>query len=179
MANFDIYAPRLKRWEGWKYADDPDDYGGATKAGVTLATFRSVFGAEKTKADLRNMTEGQWRTIMKGLFWDRCKADKIQNQSVAEIFVDWCINSGVGKIKMAQQLLDVAADGVVGPATLAAINANGQRFHRLVKLTRAKRFISQIEANPRQMKYFDGWMARLLDFDYVVPREELERMFDS
>ena len=63
MANFDTYAPRLRRWEGNKFVDDPADYGGATNGGVTLKTFRAVFGADKTVEDLKNMTEAQWRRV--------------------------------------------------------------------------------------------------------------------
>lgn len=163
MAKFEHYAPLLDQFEGRKFVNDPDDYGGATYRGVTLTTFREVFGAEKTVEDLKAMTEAQWRQVMKGRFWDRCKADSINNQSVAEIFVDWCVNSGIGKIKMVQGFVGVTADGIVGPKTLAAINAADQlQLHRRIKLERARRFLTQIDGNFRQMKYFDGWFARLV-----------------
>lgn len=168
MASFDIYAPRLRKWEGSKFVCDPDDYGGATNSGVTLDTFKKVFGQDKTVEDLKNMTDAQWRTVMKGNFWDKCKADLIKNQYVAEIFVDWCINSGIGKIKFVQNFVGVDQDGIVGPKTIAAINAADQsRLHRTIKLARARRFLNQIEANPAsQMKFFNGWFNRLIDFTY-------------
>ena len=166
MASFDKYTPRLKKWEGNKYIDDPNDYGGATNSGVTLSTFRDVFGQDKTKEDLKNMTDEQWRTVMKGI-WDKCGGDSIKNQSVAEIYVDWCINSGVSKIKMVQQMVGTPADGIVGPKTIAAINrANQQVLHRQIKLARAKRYIAQIEARPFNMDNFNGWFNRIIDFNY-------------
>ena len=166
MASFDKYAPRLKKWEGNKYVDDPNDYGGATNSGVTLSTFRDVFGQDKTKEDLKNMTDEQWRAVMKGI-WDKCGGDSIKNQSVAEIYVDWCINSGVSKIKMVQQMVGTPADGIVGPKTIAAINrANQQVLHRQIKLARAKRYIAQIEARPFNMDNFNGWFNRIIDFNY-------------
>ena len=122
MASFDKYAPKLKKWEGG-FGNHPADTGGATMCGVTLSTFRQFFGADKTEADLRKMTEAQWRTVMKGGFWDKCWADQIKNQSVAELIVDWCVNSGTGMIKRVQAIVTTTTDGVMGPKTLYAINA--------------------------------------------------------
>ncbi|MBQ5796313.1 MAG: peptidoglycan domain protein [Kiritimatiellae bacterium] len=129
MASFDKYAPKLKRWEGG-FGNDPDDPGGATMCGVTLATFRAWYGQDKTVADLRRMTDAQWRRIMKDGFWDKCWGDQIKNQSVAEIFVDWVVNSGPAMIKKVQGLVGTTADGVLGPKTLLAINdCNPQKLH--------------------------------------------------
>lgn len=167
MASFDTYAPRLRKWEGRIFTVLPNDKGGPTNSGVTLATFQSVFGSDKTVTDLRNMTESQWRIVMKGLFWDKCWADMIHNQSVAEIFVDWCVNAGLSKIKMVQQMVGTNPDGIVGPKTIAAINrANQEALHRQIKLTRAKRYIAQIEADKTQMGFFNGWFNRIIDFNY-------------
>lgn len=74
MASFDKYAPTLKKWEGG-FVNDPDDAGGATMMGVTLATYRKWYGAGKSVSDLKNMSYDEWRTIMKGGYWDKCKAD--------------------------------------------------------------------------------------------------------
>ncbi len=167
MASFDKYAPKLRKWEGNKFVNDPDDYGGATNKGVTLDTFRMVYGADKTVDDLRNMTEDQWRGVMKGYFWDKCKGDMINNQSVAEIFVDWCINAGIDKIKRVQAMVGTKADGVVGPKTVFAINSAAQEsLHGKIKLARAKRYVTQIENKASQMKYFNGWFNRIIDFNY-------------
>ena len=167
MANFKKYEPRLRKWEGSEFKVDPDDYGGATNSGVTLSTFRKVLGADKTVEDLQNMTYEQWYQVMKGYFWDKCKADQIRNQSVAEIFVDWCIHAGIGKIKLVQAMVEVNTDGIVGPKTLAAINNMSQQvLHRKIKLMRAQRAIDQIYGNPSQMKYFNGFFRRFIDFNY-------------
>ena len=109
MASFDKYAPKLKRWEGG-FANHPADPGGATMCGVTLATFRAWYGQDKTAEDLRRMTETQWRHIMKTGFWDKCWGDQITNQSVAEIIVDWCVNSGTGMIRKVQEIVGTKVD---------------------------------------------------------------------
>lgn len=177
MASFDKYAPKLRKWEGNKFVDDPDDYGGATNKGVTLDTFRMVYGADKTVDDLRNMTEDQWRGVMKGYFWDKCKGDMINNQSVAEIFVDWCINAGIGKIKNVQKILRVDADGIVGPKTLAALNSCNQKvLHYRIKRARLEHYFSCVDgsrevdiysSNPTgNLSFIDGWINRTADFQY-------------
>ena len=166
MANFDTYAPKLKRWEGG-FVNEPDDAGGATNCGVTLATFQVYYGEDKTEADLRKMTEAQWRRIMKGGFWDKCQADMIHNQSVAEIFVDWCVNSGTGMIKRVQGMVGTKADGIVGPNTIRAINGyNQQRLHYLIKSARAAWYAELVAKKAAYLKFYDGWMNRLLDFTF-------------
>jgi len=166
MASFDKYAPKLKQWEGG-FGNHPADTGRETMCGVTLATFRQYFGADKTVADLRAMTEAQWRTIMKGGFWDRCWADQIRNQSVAELIVDWCVNSGTGMLKRVQAIVGVAQDGIMGPKTLAAINAaRAQLLHFKIKAARAAYYESIVLGRPSNIVFYDGWMNRLCSFIY-------------
>lgn len=166
MANFNRYENKLKRWEGG-YANDPADAGGPTNIGITLATFRAFFGADKTEADLRRITAEQWRHIMKGGFWDKCWADQIRNQSVAEIIVDWCINSGTGMIRKVQGIVGAKTDGIMGPRTLAAINAyDPQRLHFMVKAARAEHYAAITRNRSANIKFYDGWINRLADFRF-------------
>ena len=167
MAQFDKYVPTLKKWEGGSYVNDPSDAGGATYMGITLATFQSFYGGDKTERDLQRMTDQQWRHIMKTGFWDKCNADMIQNQSVAEIFVDWCVNSGTGMIKRVQGMVGVKTDGICGPRTTQAINAYEQRrLHYLIKSARAEWYASCVKNRSANLKWYDGWMNRLIDFQF-------------
>ena len=93
MANHKILEPFILRWEGG-FVNDKDDLGGATNMGVTLATYRSVFGSKKTVNDLKRMTRVQWGIIFKKFYWDKWKADDIKDQNVANILVDWIWSSG-------------------------------------------------------------------------------------
>lgn len=167
MANFDKYAPKLKKWEGSAFVNDADDAGGPTNSGVTLDTLRMHYGPTKTVNDLRAMTQQQWTAIMKGNFWDKCWGDMIKNQSVAEIFVDWCINSGIGMIKKVQGIVGTKADGVLGPQTLAAINKYDQRrLHFAIKSARAAYYEDCVKNRSANLKFYDGWMNRLCSFQY-------------
>lgn len=178
MADFNKYEKRLQDWEGSGYSNKASDKGGPTNSGITIDTFRMFYGQDKTIEDLKNMTYEQWRRIMKGGFWDKCKADQINNQSVAEIFVDWTINSGWGMIKKVQKIVGVAEDGIVGPKTIMAINSCNQRaLHYRIKKARALWYLGcvdgGIDLNPRatilptNIANIDGWMRRLGNFLYA------------
>ena len=166
MADFSIYAPKLRQFEGG-FVNDPRDSGGATYGGITLARFRQEFGMDKTVTDLKNMTDDQWCQIMKKGYWDWCGADDIKNQAVAEIFVDWCVNSGLGMIKKVQGIVGTKADGVVGPKTIAAINARDARqLHYAIKAARADYYAQCVKSKSSNIAFYDGWMNRLCQFKY-------------
>ena len=74
MADYRKLVPFIKKWEGG-FSNHPQDRGGATNKGVTLTTYRMVYGKDKTVDDLKNMTESQWNYIFKKLYWDKWKAD--------------------------------------------------------------------------------------------------------
>lgn len=148
------------------YANDPDDLGGATMVGVTLATYTeycSKKGYPRPPVErLRAMAYSQWLDILKTMFWDRWRADEIKNQSVAEILVDWVWASGKYGITIPQQVLGVTVDGVVGPKTISAVNAqNPAAFFARIRAER-KAYIDRICASrPTNNKYKKGWLRRL------------------
>lgn len=127
MANIKVLVPFILSWEGG-FVNDKDDKGGATNKGVTIATWRKV-GYDKDGDgdididDLRLLSlEDMEKCVLKPHYWDRCKADTIKSQDVANILVDWVWASGIWGIKYTQEILSLNMDGVVGPKTIAAIN---------------------------------------------------------
>lgn len=167
MADFKIYAPKLLQIEGG-YINHPDDSAGPTNKGITIQTYRAYCGQDKTIKDLQNMSYGTWQNIMKDLYWDKCKADDIKNQSLAELIVDWCVNSGLVGIRKMQDVAGVKPDGIVGPKTLSAINGADQEqlFDRIWK-ARQQFYINIVKKNPRQQVFMGGWMNRLLSFRFA------------
>ena len=166
MANHKILEPFILRWEGG-FVNDRDDLGGATNMGVTLATYRPVFGSKKTGNDLKRMTRVQWGIIFKKFYWDKWKADYIKDQNVANILVDWLWCSGSYGIKIPQSVLCVSADGIVGSKTIAAINArDGRELFYTIKQER-KDFIDRIcQTRPQNRKFKNGWLNRINSLDY-------------
>lgn len=166
MANSKILEPFILKWEGG-FVYDKVDLGGATNMGVTLATYRSVFGSKKTVNDLKRMTRAQWDVIFKKFYWDKWKADDIKDQNVANILVDWLWCSGSYGIKIPQHVLGVSVDGIVGSKTIAAINArDGRELFDTIKQER-KDYIDRIcQTRPQNRKFKKGWLNRINSLAY-------------
>ena len=109
MADIERLIPHILRWEcgvlkkegqtnreyfqiarkkGW--SDKKSDRGGKTMCGVTLKTFteyRKKKGLPApTAQELRDIDYDTWLDVLRTLFWNRWKADQIQNQSMQEPF---------------------------------------------------------------------------------------------
>ena len=173
MANVYKLAPWILKWEGG-FVNDPADLGGATNMGATIGTWKSC-GYDKDGDgdidvdDLRLLTrEDVVNRVLKPHYWDRWKADDIKSQSVANILVDWVWASGAHGIKIPQRLLGVSVDGIVGPKTLAAVNArNPRELFDMIKIARFD-FIEDIcRKRPANNKFKRGWMNRINDIAYV------------
>lgn len=165
MADFNKYTPTLKRWEGG-FVNNPKDPGGATNMGVTLTTFRQFYGKDKTMADLKKMTSYQWEAIMR-TYWNRCRGDLIESQSIAEIFVDWHINAGVNAIKQVQKLFCITQDGLVGPVTLKYLNSpNREIIFNRIKDAREQYYYNLVRKNRSLACFLNGWLNRTRSFKF-------------
>lgn len=165
MAKSDILVPFVLSWEGG-YVDNPADKGGATCKGVTLATYRSVFGSTKTKADLRNISEVEWSKVFRSLYWGKCMGDEIADQSVANMVVDYAWHSGTSRaVKALQAIVGAKQDGLMGAKTLKAVNASDARaVFRLLKERRTA-YLKGI-AKGTQRQFLKGWLARVEAIGY-------------
>ena len=167
MANPNVLIPFVLRYEGG-FVNDPADSGGPTNKGVTLNTFRSVYGRAKTINDLKRMTDNEWRHIFKLLYWDKCKADDIADKSIANLLVDWAYNSGTSlAIRHIQRIVGVNADGIMGNITLSAINNHSPLpLFGALKQDRIAFFNATAKKNPRKKKFLKGWLNRVNHFAY-------------
>lgn len=189
MADIRKLAPIFLKWEAgahpqltleqqWEiarkkgFSNDPCDAGGATMCGVTISTY-SRYKQIKNKPkpsvnDLKKITLDEWLDILKMFYWDKMKADRIENQSIANLCVDMCWGSGsVTAIRKIQKCLGVAVDGVVGQRTLAALNGfNKAEIHSKLWEMRKIWFINIANARPANKRFLKGWLNRLNDLNF-------------
>ncbi|WP_265390033.1 glycosyl hydrolase 108 family protein [Klebsiella pneumoniae] len=80
------------------YVNDPNDRGGETNMGITIATWRayapSDLGIEATTNTLRNMTKEQAEIIYYNHYWEPKGFCKLETIKIASMLYDWTITSG-------------------------------------------------------------------------------------
>ena len=143
-------------------ANDPADKGGATLVGVTIGTCRRKGRGVPSVSGLSRLSYTEWLDILKTMFWDRWQADKITDQRVALILVDWVWMSGSYGITIPQKLLGVKVDGVVGPKTLAAVNSRDpSSLSELLKRERIAYIDRICSSRPANRRFRSGWLRRI------------------
>ncbi len=185
MADIRQLAPFILSFEGG-YVNHPYDKGGPTNKGVTISTWRQV-GYDKDGDgdidvdDLRLLTdEDVVRRVLEPHYWNRWNADQIHSQSIANLVVDWVWASGKNGITGVQKVLGVKADGIVGPKTIAALNASPRaRLFALIKDARVGFIDAIIARNPSQSVFRKGWLRRLdgIGLGYLQHNDGSRRYF--
>ena len=173
------------------YVNDPDDPGGATKYGVTIHTMRRL-GLDLTadgkvdEADVRVLTKARAVSIFVEHYFRRPKIDQLPEVLHATVF-DMYVNSGANAVKILQRLLgdmriSVAADGVIGPLTIAAtkkgLEAAPRHFTDAYGIARRNYYYDLADRRANSRKYArrrdggkGGWITRAEEF--IDPRYHL------
>lgn len=163
VSDFDRSLPKVLAEEGG-YVNDPHDRGGETNRGVTQRTYDSWRRARGLRVQsVRYISETEVRSIYRERYWDLIRADRLPS-GVNFVVFDWAVNSGVSRaVKGLQQALGKryagAIDGIVGPATLQAVEEypdHDALVDQICDLRMA--FLQQIKGWPR---YGRGWSARV------------------
>lgn len=192
IVNIEKLSPIVSKWEGG-YVNDPIDKGGATNMGVTLNTWK-LYGFDKNgdnkidSTDIKLLNQKDFAFILKN-YWDKWLADKIENQSIANILVDWYWCSGKWGIVKPQRMLGLKDDGIVGNATITKLNneilKNPEKLFKDIFNLR-KEFLQGIVNSSiidyekklgrkateaeimknTQKRFIKGWMNRLNDFKF-------------
>lgn len=116
MASFDDAFDALIGNEGG-YSNNPADPGGETMWGVTARVAR----ASGYAGAMRDLPRETAKTISKKLYWDPLRLDELDPRVAFQIF-DANYNGGHPVIWM-QGSAGAKVDGLLGPATIAAVQA--------------------------------------------------------
>lgn len=144
------------------YVNHPADPGGETNRGIT----KRVYDAYRQRMGLpaqsvRSITSQEVAAIYKAAYWDLAKCDQLP-AGVSYVVFDGAVNSGVAQsIKWLQRALGVTPDGVIGNATLAAVQ-NFDDMDRLVDAICDRR-LAFLQALKTWKTFGKGWGARVAE----------------
>ncbi|BBU27058.1 hypothetical protein BTHE68_07920 [Burkholderia sp. THE68] len=170
---FKSISPIILRHEGG-YVNNPNDRGGPTKYGITLATWQAYaqedVGIDPTLENLKNLTMDQAETIYLKRYWEPKGFCRFNDMRVALMVYDWIITSG-GAAKQVQDLLNntydarVDADGAMGNQTVQAINGIVDQEALLNEIAdlRKQYYTALTLRNSSQLVFLRGWLNRVDD----------------
>ncbi len=160
-----------------RYVNHPADRGGPTCWGITEAVAR----AEGYVGAMRDLPRDAAASIYRCLYWQRPGFDSVALRApriAAELF-DTGVNMGTavaaGFLQRALNALnrtardypDIAVDRIIGPRTLAALDAflrvrgaGGETvLLRAMEALQGERYIALAERRPSQEAFLYGWLA--------------------
>lgn len=159
------------------YVNDPDDRGGETYRGISRRSNPKWRGWELLERyqPLRRgdvINDPGLKEALREIYWDKYfianKFDQFNDDCKALVCFDFAVNGGY-KVSTLQRVLNCPAfgnnlvvDGVVGPKTIAAINAaRPLDFCNAVLDIRKAHFDRLVEQTPAYEKFSDGWNNRI------------------
>lgn len=148
------------------YVDHPADRGGPTKYGITMRTLAAWRGHPVTKEDIRNLTEDEAARIYEQRYLKAGRLDRIADSQLQELVLDCAVHHGMTRaIRLLQQALGVADDGIFGPQTERAL-AQAEKGSLVARLVRRRcLFMAEIvRRDPTQAAFIVGWINRATSF---------------
>lgn len=162
------------------YVNDPNDSGGATNYGITIAVAR----AYGYKGDMRRLPRSMAFRIYSSQYWDKNKLTKIAfiSTSIAAEVADTGVNLGtIGSAKIFQRTLnyfnyklftELKVDGKIGRKSISALIAIVRRHGKkhdiesaILKILNALQGIHYVEIAERyrkNRKFSLGWALNRL-----------------
>ena len=144
MKNFDKVFPLLLKDEGG-YSNNPNDSGGPTNYGITLADYRAYINEDGVALDVKKMTVDQATTIYKEKYWDALNCDELP-AGVDYTCFDYAVNSGLGRPRKALDKFKLLS----GTDLIDAINNERTAFLKAL-----------VRRSPKDGEFLKGWLSRV------------------
>ena len=165
MADFErAFLKTLKAEGGDTLTDAPLDRGRQTYAGISRRYHPNWAGW--SAVDRRETPDNALvESFYHDAFWTPLRANEIAAQDVANLLYDFAVNAGIkSAVKLAQKVLGLEADGILGPQTIAAINAaDAKYFAQAYTLAKITHYRDIVRYDGTQRVFLMGWLNRALD----------------
>jgi lysozyme family protein len=140
------------------YVNNPADPGGETKYGISKRSYPGE--------DIKNMTLDRAKQLYARDYWGPAGCDALPDVLKFEMF-DLAVNTSapgrpVTAIKLLQQAVGTADDGVIGPRTLLALSSIEPQ--KVLRHLQARRLRYYTSCRPELWQRFGaGWVNRVAD----------------
>ena len=160
-----IYQSAHPTWFRWGYINTILEKHDGNKIEASIELYQD-----------RSLTQDVY-DFMKKNFWDVMKLDSVTSQKIAEELFIFGTNANMkAGVKMAQRLVGVDDDGIVGNGTITALNAFNERvFDEEYDLLEQAYYMNLISRHPELEVNEKGWIRR--SELAMLPIEELEVVY--
>lgn len=155
------------------FVNDKNDSGGATNWGITKRVYEAWLGRTVSIDEIKNMPRSHAVAIYKANYWDKIAGDSLKSYKIAYTLFDQAINRGVSTVvKQAQSLVGLKADGIIGPATINALNSIAEtdfisKF-LAASIASYRSIASNDGENDKDKKFLNGWLNRVNEISKYV-----------
>lgn len=148
------------------YVDHVHDRGSCTNFGITIQTLSDWRDRPVTCQDVRHLTQAEALEIYREFYVRRPGFMQITDERLRYVLVDFGIHSGPRTaIRALQAAIGVTPDGVLGPKTIAAVDAaDAADVYRRVLRARMSYLAGILQRDPSQRVFAAGWVRRLAEF---------------
>ncbi len=165
MPDFLAAFNRTMDFEGRVLENDPNDPGGETFWGISRVNHPNWPGWALIDANPGNLPMNSLQPLVEQFylndFWNVAQCGLYQSQELANQVFDAFVNLGIKALKILQNIVGVTDDGVIGPATMAAINAQQQHYLAGNYIAAREAYYKQLVVNnPNLARYLNGWLNR-------------------
>ena len=162
--NFEQCLALVLKHEGG-YVNNPKDPGGMTNLGVTKKTWESYVGHQVDETTMRALGPADVTPLYKRDYWDKIRGDDLP-AGVDYACFDFAVNSGVGRaIKTLQNAVGTNPDGIIGPATMDAIE---KANHRDLATEICDLRLNFLQSLPTWSSFGKGWSRRVAEVEEIA-----------
>lgn len=140
------------------YVNNPDDPGGPTNRGITQKTLSDYLGHPASIEDVQNLSLSTALDIYRKNYWAPIHGDDLPPMVALACF-DCAVNSGPHEsLILLQRALGLHEDGIIGPASIAAINAKVPHDTAVAAITQRFLYMQSLKTWP---SFRNGWTERI------------------